>query len=169
MFNVDKIEDKGHVWCLWLGDGKLTKGSTWRVRCNHILCVISFVTVHNSISTLPFEDNSRKTVQLMVNFLSYSLSAVERIYADERHHQLMACKDWLPSLFLLSVGTFRIKNCPGETVSKTHVISRPSFIRQYLNLSEKPEWFQVLWIFAFDFVTTRWHIAWKNWIMSFFC
>ena len=35
-------------------------------------------------------------------------------------------------------------NSPGETVSKTHVISRPSFIRQYLNLSEKPEWFQVL-------------------------
>ena len=34
----------------------MTKGSTWRVRCNHILCVISFVTVHNSISTLRFGD-----------------------------------------------------------------------------------------------------------------
>ena len=77
-------------------------------------------------------------MQLMVNFLSYSLSAVERIYADERHHQWRARID-CHLCFYFSVGTFRIKNCPGETVSKTHVISRPSFIRQYLNLSEKPE------------------------------
>ena len=35
MFNVHKIEDKGHVCCVGLGDRKLTKGNTWRVRFNH--------------------------------------------------------------------------------------------------------------------------------------
>lgn len=55
----------------------------------------------------------------MVNFLSYSLSAVQRIYADERHHQ------GLTAIFVFTFQLVRsvLKTVLEKTVSKTHVIS----------------------------------------------
>ena len=108
MFIRLRIRDMFAVFDLeMLNWGRETHRAWGLIIVRHLICNSS----QFHFNTFPFEETSKKTVQLKVKFLSYTLSALERIYADEHNHQLMAfrmeCEDWMHLCFYFSVDTFK--------------------------------------------------------------